>query len=195
MANPLKNRGVVFALLAAGGCGLDLWSKHALFAWEKLRAGQIHWLLEDYAGFQLSLNEGALFGMGQGAQFWFGLMSVIAAAAIPIWLFYYRAAEDWWMTITLGGVMGGVLGNLYDRAGLPGLKWGVDVPLRDNHEVGDVVYAVRDWILLQWDANLRWPNFNIADSLLVVGAAILFVRAVWRPAPGASTETAFTDNR
>jgi signal peptidase II len=36
-----------------------------------------------------------------------------------------------------------------------------------------------------WQANdaWRWPNFNIADSMLVVGAAILFYHALRNPAP------------
>ena len=171
------SRVVVFLVLAVVGCGLDLGAKHLMFAWPKLKAGGIHWLAPEYAGFQLSLNEGALFGMGQGAQFWFAALSVVAAAAIPVWLFYYRAAVDWWMTTTLGGVMGGVLGNLYDRANLHGMVWGVDWPAPIERH-GNAIYAVRDWILLQWSDELRWPNFNIADALLVVGASILFLTRV-----------------
>ena len=42
---------------------------------------------------------------------------------------------------------------------------------------GSPIYAVRDWILLQWNDAWRWPNFNIADSLLVVGAILLLWHA------------------
>jgi signal peptidase II len=41
------------------------------------------------------------------------------------------------------------------------------------------VYAVRDWILLQWSDQLRWPNFNLADSFLVVGACLLLLHTMW----------------
>jgi signal peptidase II len=53
--------------------------------------------------------------------------------------------------------------------GLPGLEWNYASKL---HEIGDPVYAVRDWILVmigRWP----WPTFNIADSMLVCGAILL----------------------
>lgn len=186
-----RSRLIVFALIAAGGCAADLWTKHVMFAWPKLNQGDgaIHWVLPGLAGFQTSLNEGALFGMGQGGQFWFAGISILAAIAIPAWLFGRGHARDWWMTIVFAGILGGVLGNLYDRLGLHGLAWGVDFQAREPHEVGDSVYAVRDWILLQASETLRWPNFNIADSLLVIGALLLLLRA-WREPASPKTENA-----
>ena len=121
-------------------------------------------------GLQTSLNEGALFGMGQGKVVFFASLSIVALLGIVVWLFPFAAAKDRFLTIALGCVCAGILGNLYDRFGLPGLRW--QFPLPPGHEVGDRVYAVRDWILVRfgsWD----WPNFNIADSLLVCGAALL----------------------
>ena len=72
--------------------------------------------------------------------------------------------------------MAGVLGNLYDRLGMHGETWPVPDP-----RAGETVYAVRDWILWQASDAWRWTNFNIADSLLVVGAAVLFLRAFFEP--------------
>jgi signal peptidase II len=69
--------------------------------------------------------------------------------------------------------MGGVIGNLYDRVGLPGMKWDDFHPQR----AGETVYAVRDWILFQVSDQWVWPNFNIADALLVGGASFLFLRS------------------
>jgi signal peptidase II len=71
--------------------------------------------------------------------------------------------------------MAGVLGNLYDRLGLPGEVW------QSGARAGEPVFAVRDWILWQVNAQWRWPNFNLADSFLVIGAAILFLRALGKP--------------
>lgn len=188
-----RNRVVLFTVIAIAGLSADLWTKHLAFSSPKLLAHQVHWLIPNHVGLQLSLNEGGLFGMGQGSQSLLAAFSVVAAIAIPLWLFYFNAATDRLLTIALGGVMGGVLGNLYDRVGLHGLDWNGFQPSR----AGEPVYAVRDFILLaaRWDAEpaqrLVWPNFNIADSLLVVGAMVIFYRAM-RPENRASTNEAKT---
>ena len=170
---PLR-RYLQFATIAATACAVDLATKSLAFS--RLSWGEIYWLWTGHMGFQLSLNEGALFGLGQGKVAWFALLSVAAAIAIPVWLFVYRVAHDLWMTAALGGVMGGILGNLYDRLGLPGEVW----PWPPQR-AGEPVYAVRDWILFQYSDQWRWPNFNIADSMLVVGAALIFFRAFAAP--------------
>ena len=68
--------------------------------------------------------------------------------------------------VSLGMVMAGILGNLYDRLGLSNDSW-----YGPGNTAPGAVHAVRDWILWQASDNWRWPNFNIADSLLVCGAA------------------------
>jgi signal peptidase II len=166
-------RVLCFWSLACIGCAADLISKHFVFRHPGLHRGSEWWLWEGHIGIQKSLNEGALFGMGQGQVWLFALFSILAALAIPIWLFRIRAAQDRWLTVALGCVMGGILGNLYDRMGLHGLTWDQLDPAR----AGQRVFAVRDFVLLQWDANLVWPNFNIADSLLVCGAGLLLVQS------------------
>jgi signal peptidase II len=170
------NRYALFLLPAIIGCAADLASKYWLFAWPELRAGDVYWLWTGHIGFQLSWNEGALFGMGQGKVWLFATLSIVAAVAIPIWLFVFRAARDAWLTLALGCVMGGVLGNLYDRLGLHGEVWPAGHP-----RAGETIYAVRDWMLWQASDEWRWPNFNIADSLLVCGAALLFLQALKQP--------------
>jgi signal peptidase II len=128
--------------------------------------------------------------MGQGRTWLFAALSVLAGCAIPLWLFYWRAARDLWLTVALGAVMGGLLGNLYDRLGLPDRLW----PGR-GAEVGQPVHAVRDWILVQWNDQWRWPNFNVADSLLVVGAAALMFHAMWTPTSAENTRQAASNLR
>ena len=167
-----RSRFVLFVITAAIGCAVDLLTKAWCFSTPGLRSGEINWLWQGHAGIQLSRNLGALFGMGQGKFAYFALLSVAAAIAIPVWLFVYRAARDIWLTFALGCVMGGVLGNLYDRLGLSGDSW-----YGPGNTTPAAVHAVRDWILWQVNDNWRWPNFNIADSLLVVGVAILLLHA------------------
>ena len=175
----LTRRFYLFCGLAIVGCTADLVTKHLVFAHPQLFRGSEWWLWQGHIGIQKSLNEGALFGIGQGGVGLFAAISILAAIAIPIWLFLYRAAEDMWLTATLGCILGGILGNLYDRLGWHGLSW----DSFDLNRQGQSVYAVRDWILFQWSDKWVWPNFNIADALLVVSTIVLFARTMYAPQP------------
>jgi len=167
------NRHLTFLAIAATGCLTDLTTKHWVFARLGMPGGQVLWFWEPYFGLQTSTNEGALFGIGQGKVWLFAVASFIAVLAVVYWLFVVGAARDWLLTLALALVMGGVLGNLHDRLGL----WTVpDAPHMR-------LYAVRDWILFQWRGWV-WPNFNIADSLLVCGGALLVWHALTQVAPG-----------
>ena len=82
----------------------------------------IWWLWKDVVGLQTSLNEGALFGWGQGFWQLFAALSVAAALAILYWLFVAGAAADLLLTLALSCVSAGIFGNLYDRLGIPVLR-------------------------------------------------------------------------
>jgi signal peptidase II len=162
-----RSRYVVFATVAVSGCVLDLLTKQLVFSWRGLpRPNNEWWIWEPYIGIETAINTGALFGFGSGWGRMFAVLSIVAAIAIPIWLFCFRAAHSGWLNFALSCIMGGILGNLYDRLGLwiePGM------PAEWNS-------GVRDWILLRF-RGYTWPNFNVADSLLVCGAAMLFIQA------------------
>lgn len=173
--SPITARRIAwFLLLVVVGAGLDLWTKHLVFTSPRFFHGDEWWLWPNYVGIQKSLNEGALFGMGQGKAWLFAIFALMACIAIPAWLFWFGAATDFWLTTAAGAILGGVIGNLYDRIGMPGLKWDDFHP----HRAGESVHAVRDWILFQVNDQWVWPNFNIADSLLVIGAVFLFLRSL-----------------
>jgi signal peptidase II len=192
------SRYSVFFAIAAAGCAVDLATKAWMFDWLGMppgpsevacavgrdecpvagsaampAAGRTEWLWNEVFGFQSSLNEGALFGMGQGMVLFFAAVSIGALIGILYWLFWTGAARDWLLTVSLGCISAGILGNLYDRLGLPGLAW-VDHP---RHALGERVHAVRDFVLFKI-GSYSWPNFNLADSLLVCGAAILLWHAL-----------------
>lgn len=167
------NRYLTFFALVIGVCAADLGVKTWMFADPRLLPmGRPWWLWDDVFGFQTTLNEGALFGMGQGLWPLFAALSVGAMIGILIWLFLAGAAKDRLLTVALAFVTGGILGNLYDRLGLPGLTW----PPGFGHAVGTPVHAVRDYMLVMI-GSWHWPNFNLADSSLVCGAALLVFHA------------------
>jgi signal peptidase II len=85
----------------------------------------------------------------------FAVVSVLAAAAIVIWALRPATARDGLLCTALGLILGGTLGNLYDRA---------------------VFGGVRDFLHFYW---FEWPVFNVADCCLVFGAGLLLIQAVW----------------
>ena len=152
-----RQRLLLLLTLAVLGCAADLLSKHFVFQWRGLpQPGNEWWLIRGYVGVETAINTGALFGLGHGQVTLFAFISVVAIIGILVWVAIGGAAHDLLLTIALGIILGGIVGNLYDRVGLWGQR------------------GVRDWILFRYES-YTWPNFNIADSLLVCGAVLLFV--------------------
>ena len=161
-----KSHYAIFGFLMVAGASADLLSKQWVFQWRGLpQQMPPWWLIEPYVGIETSVNQGALFGMGQGQGWLFAILSIIALLGICIWLFVYNAAESRWLLVAMGLVTGGILGNLYDRLGFPVMP-------------GEYRGGVRDWILFRYQEYV-WPNFNIADSLLVVGAIMLAIHSLF----------------
>ena len=163
-------RVAVYLILAAVGLAADLWTKAAVFDAMGLPGDRgAWWLIDGVLGIQTAVNLGAVFGIGQGKGLAFAAFSVVAIGGILVWLTRFGGFASWFLTATLGMITGGVLGNLYDRLSL----WGPPEVYRSG---------VRDWILFRLDGVPLfdpWPNFNLADSYLVVGAVLLFVYS-WR---------------
>jgi signal peptidase II len=98
-------------------------------------------------------NAGAAFGLFQSFTIGFVLISVVVMVGI---LFYYGRLPtgDWPARLGLALVFGGALSNAYDR-GVQG--------------------SVIDFIQVP-----HWPIFNVADSSITVGVAVLLIGTVWR---------------
>lgn len=153
-------RLALFFGIAVFGCAIDLLTKQIAFARLGEPGGAVWWILDGYFGFETSINHGALFGIGQGMIPLFAVVSFLAVGGIGFWVIRGGALDDLLLTITLGMILAGILGNLHDRLGF----WG--------HA------GVRDWILFRY-RSFTWPNFNVADSLLVCGAGLLMWHS-WR---------------
>lgn len=172
---------LVFAALASAAAIADLATKQAVFA----RLGLPGMsppivLVPGWLRLETSLNEGALFGMGQGMGWLFAAFSLLAMLGILGMVARGGALADRWLLVALAFIFGGIVGNLVDRIGLPGLTW--HAPLE---RVGEPVLAVRDWIHFLIPGLLDWPIFNLADTWLVIGAGMLLVAAL-RPTPPAA---------
>ena len=180
-----SSRYVLFFSLLVIGAAADLISKSWVFARhfdpaiaaERQPQPVAQWWIDGVFGMQTSTNPGALFGLGAGYSWLFAAFSIVALVAILTWLFAFGAARERWLTVTLGLISGGIIGNLYDRLG-----WGAGI----NYPI-EVRDSVRDWILFRLEGVPMfdpWPNFNIADSLLVAGAIMLLIHAFFmQPTP------------
>jgi signal peptidase II len=110
----------------------------------------------------LSFNTGSAFGFlnsQSGWQVWFfGLIALIVSVGILCWLARLSSRERW-IAIALSFIVGGALGNLWDRI-----------------SYGHVIDFIQLYI-----SHYYWPTFNIADSAICIGAALLFGQAILNP--------------
>ena len=186
------SRLTLFFLVALVAVVADLATKHWIFG--KLgRPGEqgVLWLIDDVFGLQTSLNQGAAFGLGQGQIPLFVALSGIALFGI-VWWVASDVSRTFFLPITLGMIVGGILGNLWDRLGLHGMVWtqfDADVWSCEREMVDQPMYAVRDWILVLI-GDYHWPNFNIADSCLVCGCILVGGYALLAPASPRLSEAA-----
>ena len=141
---------------------------------------ETHWIIDGYFALQVWVNQGALFGVGQGQSLLFAVISCVAILGIIYWLTKGTAIDSRWLVVALGLIVGGIIGNLYDRLGL----WHSGIETHENY-----INGVRDFILIQAVDDLRWPNFNIADMLLVTGAIMLLIHSLFLAEPNKKSDS------
>lgn len=128
-----------------------------------------------------SLNQGALWGIGQGYSSVFALLSLVAVTFVLYWLFWRGEANSWWLTVCLALIMAGTLGNLYDRLHLHGLAFADGTPafgVRDFLHMTIPGFQFRPLGLVP---SYDWPIFNFADTYLVTGAIMLTLHSLKAP--------------
>lgn len=114
--------------------------------------------VEVFSWFNLTLqhNTGAAFSFLSGAGGWqryfFSIVAVTISTGLVVWL-YLAPRGQWLLALSLGLILGGALGNLWDRLAL-----------------GYVV----DFISVHYDGHY-FPAFNLADSAISVGAACMLL--------------------
>ncbi len=155
-----RPRAVLFATVALAAVSLDIYSKEWAFATGKLNIRRP--VIEDVFHITPVYNDGVVWGAFQDSNKNV-LFIVISAAAVPIIVRMFATFRER-LTLTaiaLGGVLGGTLGNLYDRI--------VHEAVRDHLEFTIRVPAI--------GLNYHWPIFNVADAFICIGA-ILFALCV-----------------
>jgi lipoprotein signal peptidase len=98
--------------VAVLGLAADLWTKN--WAFNHLGPHESRVLIPHLASLQLSLNPGALFGLGAGLAPIFVGASALALMFV-LYLFAHSTTSRKSMHVALGLVLAGAIGNLYDR--------------------------------------------------------------------------------
>lgn len=110
-------------------------------------------------------NTGAAFNIGDRFTIGLSLMAIVVVISVSV--LSRRVISSAW-AIALGLLVGGAAGNLIDRLlRAPG-------PLRG---------AVVDFISVTDPVSPPWPVFNLADSALVVGVALLLALELFGQTP------------
>ncbi len=142
-----------FALVTVISLILDQLSK--IYIDSSFVIGESHQVISNFFHITYVRNPGAAFGLLSDSAIripFFLSISVIAVIAI-LWYVRKVAAEKQWQLVALGLILSGALGNFIDRARL-----------------GEVI----DFLDVHW-YNYHWPAFNVADSAICVGVAIMLI--------------------
>jgi len=144
------------------------WSRWLLISLAVIVLDQLtkHWIIEAFAygdGVALTSffnliharNTGAAFSFLAGESGWqrYFFMGIAGVASAVIIYLLRKHAVERWFSVALSLVLGGALGNLIDR-----VRFGYVVDFLDFYYAG-------------W----HFPAFNVADSAITVGAALLIL--------------------
>jgi signal peptidase II len=143
----------VFLSLAAAILASDQLAKAWLTSF--LAPGESVGVVDDLVRLVHGQNAGGLFGLFQGQALPFALVSVVVVGLIVA--YHGRSGRSGYLSIALGLLLGGALGNLLDRIRL-----------------GYVVDFVDAGI-----GSTRWYTFNVADAAISVAIALLLAASVW----------------
>ncbi len=118
-----------------------------------------------FSGFNFTLmhNTGAAFSFLNQVGSWF---FITLASAVSIFIVVWMTSlpsNKRWLFFALAFVLGGALGNLWDRVALGYVIDFIDVSLG----------------FMPWRIFNPWPAFNIADSAIFIGAVMLIIDAIW----------------
>jgi signal peptidase II len=146
--------------LSAVVIALDLYTKHLVQS--ALVYGE-HVPVTSFFDLVLFLNQGAAFSFLADAGGWqrvfFSVFALVAAGIIIHLLRKHLEQKIFCLSLSL--ILGGALGNLYDRLSL-----------------GHVV----DFLYFHYHG-YYWPAFNVADSAITVGVALLLWDGLRKPQP------------
>lgn len=164
MKIPFKKKSIaeyiMYSAIIIGGILIDQLTKFLVS--EFMHIGQSIPIIKNFLHLTYTTNDGAAFGMMDGARWLFIVISVIAIIAFAAYL-YLGHAESTLYAVAIAMVVSGGIGNMIDRVGL-----GFYVNPQGGGEVIDFIDFCGIWNAI----------FNGADSFVCVGAGLLILALV-----------------
>lgn len=164
MKIPFKKKSIaeyiLYSAIIIGGILIDQLTKFLVS--EFMHIGQSIPIIKNFLHLTYTTNDGAAFGMMDGARWLFIVVSVIAIIAFAAYL-YLGHAESTLYAVAIAMVVSGGIGNMIDRVGL-----GFYVNPQGGGEVIDFIDFCGIWNAI----------FNGADSFVCVGAGLLILALV-----------------
>lgn len=149
MKQKLVAAGIVIPVVLVADWVTKRWALEAL-------AGGRRILLDGWIPLTLAFNRGAAFGLSVGNDpRWFFIPVTVLALVLLVVLLVQAEPEDRLRHLSVVLVIGGAVGNLYDR-----LRW--------DRGVVDFIGPVNLGFM-------NWPIFNVADMAISCGAVLLAV--------------------
>jgi signal peptidase II len=148
-----RARWPLFLALAATVFVVDQLTKAVLVSLLPAEGGRLS-IVDDLIRVVNSHNSGALFGLFKDSALLFGLVS-LGVVALIVW-YHGSSGRNTLLSIALGLLLGGALGNMLDR-------------LRLGYVVDFVDIGIGD---------LRWYTFNVSDAAISCAIVLLLLSAV-----------------
>ena len=114
--------------------------------------------MTDFFNVVLVANRGVSFGLLSSDSPWGQPLLIGLALALSVMLvFWLRGADNRLLAGSIGLILGGAIGNAIDR-----LNHGAVIDFLDFHLAG-----------------FHWPAFNLADSAIVIGVAVIIFEGLF----------------
>ena len=144
---------IISILLIFSVFGLDRISKIIII---KNQTNDQSIFVNNYLNFELVWNTGIGFGLfSQNANIYYHLTSLLILTVI-VFLIYLIVKADFTEKILYSLILGGAVGNLYDRL---------------------IYFAVPDFIDFHIN-NFHWFTFNIADIFITIGIILIITKDI-----------------
>ena len=155
----------MIAVFALAGAVVALDQVAKVLVIDRLPLGVPIDLVDDLLSFTLVMNPGLAFGLLSSVpRAWRWVVAALSLVALAVLArVALRVLPDggWVGRVAIGLIFGGAVGNLIDR-----VRFGAVVDFVDAHAYG-----------------YHWPAFNVADSSITIGVALLALRLMLRPHP------------